>query len=99
LASLPPRTLKLWNLADGTEIISLPGHDHPITAVAVSPDAALAASGDDAGVVKAWDLTTGALLAEFHGEASIWACAITPDGKTVIASESGGKMYFLAVER
>lgn len=93
------RTLKLWDLADGTEIISLPGHDHPITAVAVSPDAALAASGDDAGVVKAWDLTTGALLAEFHGEASIWACAITPDGKTVIASESGGKMYFLAVER
>lgn len=93
------RILKLWDLTSGKEIISLAGHEHAITAVAISPDATLAASGDDAGVVKAWDLATGACLAEFHGEASIWACAITPDGKTVMASESGGKMYFLAVER
>jgi WD40 repeat protein len=93
------RTLKLWDLASGKEIISLEGHESAITAVAISPDATLAASGDDGGVVRAWDLSSGACLAEFHGEASIWACAITPDGKTVMASESGGKMYFLAIER
>lgn len=93
------QTLKLWDLQEGAELATLTGHSASITSVALTPDAQVAASGDEAGIVCVWDIPRRALLAEFRGEASIWAIAITPDGQTVTASESGGKMYFLQVEK
>ena len=92
-------TVRLWNLADGVELRALAGHEHAVTAVAITPDGRVAVSGDNGGVVRAWDLDSGELLAEFRGEGAIWACALSADGRTIAASESGGKMYFLEIKR
>lgn len=92
-------TVRLWDLSAGSEMCLLKGHEHPVTSVAVTPDGRLVASGDAGGVVRAWDAQTGACLAEFRGESAIWACALSADGRVIAASETGGKMYFLEIER
>ena len=92
-------TLKVWELPSGRELLSLPGHAGAVTAVSMTPDGHCAVSGADDGTLKVWDLENGACLAEFRGEQAIWACAIAHDGKTIVASESSGKMFFLEIVR
>jgi WD40 repeat protein len=66
--------LKVWDAATGKSIASLAGHAprtpegylSALYAVAVSPDGKCAASGDRAGFVRIWDLSTGQTLAEFR---------------------------------
>lgn len=90
-------TLKVWDLASGEELRTLPGHAGTITTVALTPDGEHAISGADDGTVKVWQLSRGICLAEFRGEGAIWSCAVAKDGKTIVASESSGKMYFLEI--
>ncbi len=92
-------TLKVWDLPGGRELLSLPGHAGGITAVSMTSDGLCAVSGADDGTLKVWDLENGACLAEFRGESAIWACAIAHNGRTIVASESSGKMYFLEIMR
>lgn len=92
-------TLKVWDLPGGRELLSLPGHAGAITAVSMTSDGLCAVSGADDGTLKVWDLENGVCLAEFRGENAIWACAIAHNGRTIVASESSGKMYFLEIMR
>ncbi len=92
-------TVRLWDVTRGQEVSCLKGHEKPVTSVAMTPDRKYAASGDDGGALRVWDLTTGRCLAEFRGDGAIMACAITPDGRTITASEASGKIYFLEVEK
>ena len=92
-------TLKIWELPSGREVGSLPGHDGPVTAVSMTPDGSCAVSGAEDGLLRVWDLESKTCLAEFRGEGAIWACAIAHDGRTIVASESSGKMYFLEIKR
>jgi WD40 repeat-containing protein SMU1 len=69
-------------------------HDAPVLAVALSPDGALAASGDRDGHVKVWRLATGALLRALDPPsadgAGVTALAFSPDGgQLAIASYDG----------
>lgn len=91
--------LKVWNLAGMVEERTLPGHAGSITALSITPDGRCAVSGADDGTLIAWDLDTGHRIADFRGEGAIWTCAISADGRTITASESGGKLYFLEIKR
>lgn len=88
-------TLKVWDLERACEIRTMPGHAGAITSVALTPDARYAVSGADDGTLRVWDLSSGALMSEFRGEGAVWACAWGRDGRTIIASGSTGKLYFL----
>jgi WD40 repeat protein len=57
------KAIQLWEVATGKERAILPGHTHPVWAVAFSPDGRLLASGDMSGVVKIWDVATEKELA------------------------------------
>jgi WD40 repeat protein len=92
-------TLKVWELPGGRALLSLHGHAGTITAVSISADGRLAVSGADDGTLRVWDLESGECTAEFRGEDAIRACAIDHDGRTVVASEAHGKMYFLEIRR
>jgi WD40 repeat protein len=92
-------TLKLWDLSIRQEVRTLAGHDAPVTCVAMTPDGRYGVSGANDGTLKAWDLETGDCLAVFHGDTEIWACRFSADGQTIVASGSGGKMYFLKLTR
>lgn len=65
------------------------GFSHPtlLHAGAISPNGLIGASGGDDGIVRLWDLTTGAEVSPLpmdHG-AVIWSLAFSPDG-TMLAS-------------
>jgi WD40 repeat protein len=73
------------------EMRTLRGHEHIVSAIAVSPDGKTLASGCVDNTVKLWDMGSGENLVTLkgHGDA-IWSVAFSPDGKT-LASASADK--------
>jgi WD40 repeat protein/serine/threonine protein kinase len=88
------RTVKVWDLATGREILSLPYPDL-VRSVAFSPDGShLAAAGGayrtgQAAVIKVWDASTGEEVVSLHGHTKAVLClAFSPDGRRLA---SGGE--------
>ena len=48
--------MRVWSLPGGELLQTLSGHEGGVESLAVTPDGALLASGDDKGVVVLWDL-------------------------------------------
>jgi len=91
-------TLKVWDLETGEHIRTLEGHTDWVSAVAVTRDGsrAISASGDY--TLKVWDLETGEVLGIFNGESALYACAVSPDGKNIVAGDASGRVHFLRLE-
>lgn len=81
------KTLKLWDLATGTELATLTGHRDSVNAVAIAPNGKQAVSASYDKTLKLWDLATGTELVTLtrHSD-SVWAVAITPDGKQAVSA-------------
>ena len=45
-----------------------------------------------------WDLETGASLAIFLGDTPFFSLAVTPEGRTIVAGDAGGRVHFLRLE-
>jgi hypothetical protein len=41
------------------------------------------------------DLESGEVIVSFTGEDNMTSCAVAPDGRTVIAGDSSGRLHFL----
>jgi WD40 repeat protein len=91
-------TLKVWDLETGVEVRTLEGHTSSVNAVTVTPDSRFAISGSDDNTLKVWDLSTGAVIASFSDEGPLYACAVAPDAKTVVAGGRTGQVHFLRLE-
>ncbi|MEC4986649.1 MAG: WD40 repeat domain-containing protein, partial [Oscillatoria sp. PMC 1076.18] len=87
-----------WDLATGQEIRTLTGHSDWVEAVAITRDGKHAISGSSDNTLKLWDLATGAVLATFTADVFVLCCAVAPDGRTVVAGDESGKVYFLRLE-
>ena len=61
----------VWDVADGSEVRRLPGHERAAECVAFSPDGRLLATGSWAGVLRIWDARTGRLLRTVRAHDSI----------------------------
>ncbi len=67
------------------------GHRGTVTAVAISPDGRRLFSGDDVGVGKLWEASTGTESATLKGHtAGITAACFLPDGRRLLTSSSDG---------
>ncbi|MGG6294805.1 protein kinase domain-containing protein [Leptolyngbya sp. AN02str] len=86
---------------------TLTGHEGPITAVAVSPDGLLIATGSTDRSVKLWHLETGHLLHTFTGKSllsptghsdRISAVAFSPDGRTLISGSDDCRVIWWDIE-
>jgi len=88
-------TLKVWNLHRGELEQTFSGHSSYVRAVAVTPDGERVISGSHDNTLKVWNLHRGEMIANFPGDGSITCCAISPDGQTLIAGESSGRLHFL----
>ncbi|HLC42354.1 MAG TPA: WD40 repeat domain-containing protein [Methylomirabilota bacterium] len=67
--------------------LTLKGHTHTVTALAVTPDGALVASGSRDGTVRLWKLPGGAPHAVLRGHSrAVWTVAISPDGKRLASA-------------
>jgi len=92
------KTLKIWDLATGKELATLTGHRHWVTAVALTSDGTKAVSGSVDNTLKILDLATGKEIMTFTGDSVFTCCAVSPDGKTIVAGDSGGVVHFLRME-
>ncbi len=84
------RTVKLWDVATGTNIATLEGHSSWVHSVAFSPDGTMLASGSDDETVKLWDVATRDNIATLEGYGGpVYSVAFSSDG-TMLASGARG---------
>jgi WD40 repeat protein len=91
------KTMKVWDLETGTELFTLTGHSDSVSALAVTSDGKVISGSWDK-TMKVWDLETGIELATFTADASIECCAVAADGRSVVAGDRSGRVYFLSLE-
>ncbi|MDB9314152.1 hypothetical protein PN462_13655, partial [Spirulina sp. CS-785/01] len=90
-------TLKVWDMQTGKELRTLRGHSDWVYAVAVTPEGQVI-SGSVDNTLKVWDMQTGEVLTTFTTDTPILSCAVSGDGRTVVAGDTSGRVYFLRLE-
>ena len=48
--------------------------------------------------MKVWDLDTGDCVADFEAEGALTDCAVSRDGRTIIAGEDNGAIRFIGLD-
>ncbi|MBI3273268.1 MAG: WD40 repeat domain-containing protein [Planctomycetes bacterium] len=79
--------VRVWEATGGKEVRAVDAGGSDITCVALSPDGALAAAGDENGQLYVYDVGTGKQRAHFNlpNEAStVHAVSISPDGRQLV---------------
>jgi len=82
-------TIKVWDVATGTEIRTLTGHSQSVTSVAFSPDGTRLASGSRDQTIKVWDADTGTEIRTLTGHSQwVTSVAFSPDGTRLFSVDS-----------
>ena len=93
------KTVRLWDLNNRDEWITLQKHTNWINVLAFSPDGKMLASGSVDKTVQLWDTNTGELLATFTGHLNgITALAFSPDSSTLVSGSADGMIRFWDTE-
>lgn len=79
-------TIKIWDVATGTELRTLLGHQKEVLSLSFSPDGKILASGSIDRTIRLWEIVSGhevrmTTLPESTGFVS--SVAFSPDGKTL----------------
>ena len=93
-SSSDDKTVRLWNVADGSLRFTLSGHRYRVTAIAFSPDSKSLATAVDE--VRLWDVETGTEINRIDkpGRMSVDNVLFSPDGNTIIIGGWDGiKLY------
>jgi len=79
-------TVNIWHAKTGTEEV-LHGHRSPVNHVTVSPDGRTMATGDRAGEIRLWQLSTRQQLCELTGlTGDVTGLWFSPDGRRLLAA-------------
>ena len=95
--------LEVWSVTTGLKLCTLQEHSEPVYDVALSADGQLAVSVSAGNSLRVWDISysfdphaaTGQVVSSLVTDAPLRRCAMTPDGKTIIAGDSLGGVYVL----
>lgn len=82
-------TIRLWDVATGSEIERLESSNEGFLSIAYSPDSRLLAAGGRDGTLEVWTLATSekrALVSHEDEVGDVWSVAFSPDGKTLAAA-------------
>ena len=84
-------TAKIWDAANGQEVLTLRGHASVATSVAFSPDGKRLATASYDNTAKIWDAVSGQEVLTLRGHDNyVYSVAFSPDGKRLAtASEDG----------
>ena len=78
--------IRLWQVANGQQVLSCKGHASYTFSVTFSPDSQTLASGSLDQMVRLWDVRTGQCLKTLQGHTnSIWSVAFSPQGTTLVS--------------
>ena len=92
-------TLRIWDLATGKQVGKpLKGHTSAVTAVSVYDNGAKAISASDDATIRVWRIDAREVLSIFVADAPVTACAVTPDGRTIVAGDEAGRIHILRLE-
>jgi WD40 repeat protein len=79
--------IRLWQVADGQQLLTLKGHTGWVWAVTFSADGNTLASGSNDTSVRLWDIAEGYCIGALHGHTSgVWSVSFSPDGNTLVSS-------------
>ena len=93
------KTVRLWDLANNDQWITLQKHTGWTNVLAFSPDEKMLASGSTDKTVQLWDTATGDALATLTGHINgIAALAFSPDGETLASASADGTVRFWNTE-
>ncbi|NEQ70424.1 MAG: hypothetical protein F6K21_34020 [Symploca sp. SIO2D2] len=91
-------TIKIWDLEEGEELLTLSGHQSSVKSVSFSPDGKLLASGSWDNTTKIWDLEEGGEPLTLSGyQFGTESVSFGPGGK-LLASGSGNKIKIWNLE-
>jgi WD40 repeat protein len=76
----------------------LAGHRDALCGAAVLPGGQRAVSVSLDNALRVWDLATGQPVARFTAAHPLLCCATTADGRTLIAGDRQGAVYFLRLD-
>jgi WD40 repeat protein len=91
-------TLKVWNLENREQLFTLTGHSASVNAVTVTPNGKYVISAANDNTLIIWNLYSRKAIASFTGESPFYCCAVAPDGWTIVAGDSSGRVHFLRLE-
>lgn len=89
------KTLRVWDLQQGRCLRQLSGHEHYVKGVAITRDDRWIISASFDRSIRIWSLQTGDLIARFDGDSPFTSCAVTGDGRIVMAGDQSGRVHFL----
>jgi WD40 repeat protein len=92
------KTSSLLFIIGVVAIQEMRGHTSWINEVVVTSDGKKAISVSDDNTLKVWDLESGRKMVEFTGDGAIDSIALLPDGRTIIAGETSGRVHFLRLK-
>jgi WD40 repeat protein len=76
------KTVRVWDLVTGAEVLRLRGHEDWVTSVAFAPNGQRLATGSDDGTVRIWDAATGIEVLRLEGHAGdVAIIAFSTDGR------------------
>ncbi len=90
--------LNWWKLPAGAPSRRNASAEAVVRDVAWSPHGAFVVSAAEDGAVSVWDSRTHPRRAAFTGEGAMWCGAIAPDGRTVAAGDSLGRVSIFGLE-
>jgi WD40 repeat protein len=77
---------------------NLVGHMDAVGAVASFPDGCYAVSGSDDNSLRVWDVVSGEEINQIIGIGRISRCAVSPDGRQIVAGDESGQVHILELE-
>jgi WD40 repeat protein len=87
------RSLKVWDLTEGSLIHTLSGHKEPVHVVAYNDDGSRIVSAGADQTIKVWDALSGEELLTIDGNrGDIRQITITPDGHQILALGQDGRV-------
>jgi WD40 repeat protein len=76
----------VWDAASGEVLVTFTKHTNGVWDLAWSPDGTRLLSGDESGVIKIWDATTGDEVCSFVAMPNVLAVNWSPDGNFIIVA-------------
>lgn len=89
------KTIKIWQVKTGEEVITLNAHNDYITSIAISKDNNLLASASKDKTLKIWRLTTRELITTINCQEYIQTVTFSPDSQILVIGSSQGNISLL----